>query len=202
MSDYLIALVIVLVIIIFYLLFANKQSTPIVEKYVPNTDQPIVCIAMKSLNNPIAGINKRYAKLKGYEFETTGKDRNESILELLDTNLYDYIFWMTENAMVNNFDKTIDYIITLDPSKDIYMSGNRDDVLLVKNTKSARRSLKNGLKSQPNYLVTKPSEFNTENGVYGRDDFIYNYSSKSQTEIALLVEKWGEDHKHLFPVID
>jgi mannan polymerase II complex MNN10 subunit len=128
--------------------------------------KPRICICMSHTRNIYSysklavQINSLYAKKHGYDFKVFEKEMTDRapqwvkvsvVRDLLEGDMYDYVFWIDADAFFNKQDKTLESIIELDPEKDFIIcddspnSGNSNTVntgtFLIKNTDWSKRFL-------------------------------------------------------------
>lgn len=124
---HIIALLLVVALVTLLVLYTPRCT----EKYT----EPAICIVIEDnehthYNDTIKTIISAYAESKGYDLETVrdGSSIQESVSGLIDKQIYDYIFWIGENIIVNNFSKSLsptssDFTVLV-PGKAFITKGN------------------------------------------------------------------------------
>lgn len=124
--------IIIICIITIYILFKLNYKHYKQELFNNSNKKIIICMSytenISSYSKYAEIINKKYAKQHNYSFKKFNiemTDRAQQwckikvINELLNTNQYDYIFWIDSDAFFNNFNITLNSIIDKYSDKDI-----------------------------------------------------------------------------------
>lgn len=132
---FVIFLFIILIILISYLYNIHLKTRHQIERFRPN-DQPNICICMlytdniSSYSKLAEKINREYAdrhkyKIHVYRHRLSDRaaqwDKVLAVNYLLDTNLYDYVFWIDSDAYFNIQHLKLEDIILFDPSLDFHI---------------------------------------------------------------------------------
>jgi hypothetical protein len=145
MYNYIIALIIPVVILIFIFLYFSFRKE-VFQKIN-------ICICMsytdniKSYSSIAEKINEKYAKKNGYDFKVFSHKMNDRapqwckisvINELLSYNKYDYIFWIDSDAFFNKHDFKLENIINKNKNEEIIIC---DD---IKNSGGRKNAINTG----------------------------------------------------------
>ena len=192
--PFILALVVLIILVFVFLGLLGFYKKIILQNNENFEETPIICIAIPTNTGLSKRVVKQYSDLYTYDLEET-----DSILDLLNTGLYDFVFWMNDKVIFNDFDKSIFSILKDD--KDIFICKNKEgdldkNVMIIKNTEWAKNVIASGnIPNDPTRMyIGEPYEFSGNRN--SPSDFIHDYTGQSDDSILV----WINNHKELFPL--